>query len=101
MKRRSAFLTFAACALMAAHAPAKDKSPSPTASPSPTSSAILKLLAPHDFTNVQVITFKDNNVGFFDRKTGKLYIYNADLSKCLAIKQLEVLGEPVKTVDNP
>jgi hypothetical protein len=102
MKRRSAFLTFAACALMAAHTPAEaaaDKSSSP--SPSPAQSAVERLLRSRDFSTVQVVTFKDNaNLGFFDRKTGKLYIYNSDLTKCIAVKQWDALGEPAKSINH-
>ena len=79
---------------------AGEKSPSP--SPSPAKDAMERFLLPRDFSTVQVVTFKDNtNLGFFDRKTGKLYIYNSDLTKCIAVRQLDVLGEPAKGTNHP
>ena len=35
-------------------------------------------------------------VGFFDRTTGKLYIYNENLDNCVFIGQMAQLGQPFK-----
>lgn len=91
MKRKSAWLSFAACALMAAH-PAK-------AASEKTVGAVSAGAHPIDFSKVEVMTLKDSNgIGFFDRRTGRLYIYDSSLSKCITIKQLNTLGEPARTI---
>ena len=92
MKRKSAWLSFAACALMAAHpAKAAQEKTAPVAkAPAP---------QPADFSNVQVITFADNNsIGFFDRITGILYVYDSSLTKCVTVKKLVALGESAKVI---
>jgi len=78
---------------MAAH-PAKaanEKTASVAKAPAP---------QPVDFSKVQMVTLKDNSgVGFFDPETGTVYIYDASLSKCVAIKKLKALGEPTITIE--
>ena len=96
MKRKSAFLTFAACALMAAHAPAKaaaEKS-------APTLPASLKLPGVADFSTVQTVAVGEG-VGFFDTRTGTMYVYDPSLTQCIAIKKLKSLGAPAEIVDIP
>ena len=93
MKRKSAWLSFAACALMAAQ-PVKAADEKSAAVPGK-----VEALAPADFSKVQMVTFNNNNgVGFFDRSTGMLYIYDASLTKCVTIKKLKSLGEPAETI---
>lgn len=96
MKRRSAFLTFAACALMAAQ-PAKAADEKP-AQEQP-KAAVAPALPATNFFDVQVVTFNDNNnVGFFNRRNGTLYIYDSSLAKCIAIKKFTTLGAPAETI---
>jgi hypothetical protein len=93
MKRKSAWLSFAACALMATH-PVKAASEKTTAAtPMP------KALATADFSRVEVMSLEGGNrIGFFDRGTGTLYIYNPTLTKCVGIKKLKDLGEPAESI---
>ncbi|MGB8354317.1 MAG: hypothetical protein WCD79_10545, partial [Chthoniobacteraceae bacterium] len=84
---------FAACALMAAQ-PVKAAEEKSATTPGK-----VEALAPADFLKVQMVTFNNNNgVGFFDRATGMLYIYDASLTKCVTIKKLKSLGEPAETI---
>ena len=82
MKRKSAWLSFTACALTAASVltPLRAEPPTGTA-------------AKPDFSNVQVVAFSDGNVGFFEKSTGTLYIYDSRLSACLSVRKITQLGE--------
>ena len=61
------------------------------------------LPAPADFSNVQVVTFNNNSgIGFFDRSTGTLYIYDSSLTKCITIKsQLNIRRKPAQETIKP
>jgi ABC-type amino acid transport substrate-binding protein len=92
MKRRSAFLTFAACALMSAH-PAKAAAVKSPAAESP------KIQQAVDFSKVRMVTLNEGkSVAFFDNATGMIYIYDPALTKCIAIKKLNTLGEPAQDI---
>jgi hypothetical protein len=45
---------------------------------------------------LQIVTYPSSLTGFFDRNTGMLYLYDADLNKCVCIRQLVQLGEPMR-----
>ena len=92
MKRRSAFLTFAACALISAH-PAKAAAvKSPVAETPRVQPAV-------DFSKVQMVTLNDGkSVAFFDNATGMMYVYDPALTQCIAIKKLNTLGEPAQEI---
>ncbi len=94
MKRRSAFLTFAACALMAAHTPAKAAAEQ---KPAPALPGNLQSQDVTDFSKVQTVAVGEG-VGFFDAKTGTMYVYDSSLSRCIAIKKLQTLGAPAQTI---
>lgn len=94
MKRRSAFLTFAACALMAAH-PAKAAG----GKSAPASRESLQLRGVTDFSKVQIVAM-GGGIGFFDSKTGTMYIYDPSLTRCVAIKKLNTLGEPAQDISS-
>jgi hypothetical protein len=46
------------------------------------------------FANVEAVTWPSGVTGFFDRDSGKLYMYDANLKECVAIRQFKTLGEP-------
>jgi len=49
---------------------------------------------------IQVFTYTSSLTGFFDRNTGMLYLYDANLEKCTCIRQLVRLGEPMRKLQN-
>ena len=50
-----------------------------------------------DWSRLQVVTYSSGLTGFFDPESGKLYLYDAKLEKCYAIRQLVRLGQPLRT----
>lgn len=46
------------------------------------------------FSQVEVFSGASGYVKFFDKSTGKIYIYDNELTKCTAIVQVEELGKP-------
>ncbi len=76
MKRKSAWLSFAACALTAA-------APCPSVHAS-------RPAANH--AGIQVIAYPDGQTGFFEKETGTLYVYDASLRNCVAVRRISKLG---------
>ena len=94
MKRKSVWLSFAACALMSAH-PAKAAAVKLPAAETP------KIQQTVDFSKVQMATLNEGkSVAFFDNATGIMYIYDPALTRCIAIKKLNTLGEPAQDITN-
>jgi hypothetical protein len=93
MKRKSAFLSFTACALMAASHPVKAavaKSPAPP---------VAKTAEQADFSKVEVVPLQGGaQVALFDRATGTFYIYDSSLTKCVGIRKLNTLGETAVSI---
>ena len=54
--------------------------------------------APMDWSNVQVVTYGNGVTGFFDRNTGTLFLYDGQLRRPVLIRQIDVLGRPLKTI---
>ena len=52
--------------------------------------------APADWSTLKIVAYDGGATGFFDPKTGMLYIYGPDLLRCERIRQLEELGENLK-----
>ena len=52
-----------------------------------------------DWSRLKVVAYPSGFTGFFDPDTGRLYIYDADLQRCLTIRQLDRLGSPLEKVD--
>ncbi len=92
MKRRSAWLTFAACALISAH-PAK----AVAEKAAPALPGNLQLQGVTDFSKVQTVAVGEG-IGFFDSLSGTLYIYDSSLSKCVSVKKIKTLGAPAETL---
>ena len=79
MKRRSAWLSFAACALTAA-APCRASQPA---------------RPPLSGPGVQVIAYANGQTGFFEKATGTLYLYDASLKNCVGVRRISRLGQPL------
>ena len=57
-----------------------------------------QLSAASNFSSVQVFGGAGGFVKFFDKSTGRIYLYNKDLTECVSIVQLEELGLPAKVI---
>ncbi len=62
------------------------------------SGRINNLSAASNFSSVEVFSGGGGFVKFFDKSTGKLYVYNRDLDQCVSIVQVEELGKPAKMI---
>lgn len=47
------------------------------------------------FAGVVPFSTSAGTFGFFDQNSGKLYMYDNNLTKCIFIGQVENLGEPI------
>ena len=54
-----------------------------------------------DWSHLRIVTYATGLTGFFDTKTGKLYVYGSQLDKCYFIRELTELGEPMKRIKDP
>ncbi len=50
------------------------------------------------FAQVQIVTYASGVTGFFDRSTGRLYLYDSNLRNCVAIRQVTALGEAAEVI---
>jgi hypothetical protein len=53
-------------------------------------------VAMHSFPGTTAFATPSGRVGFFEQGTGRIYIYDDNLSECLYIGQMVALGEPVE-----
>ena len=53
-----------------------------------------------DWSKLKIVTYSSGVTGFFDPDTGKLYLYDANLERCLTLRQLTELGEPMTKLRN-
>jgi hypothetical protein len=53
------------------------------------------------FENVEVVVYPNGMTGFFDRGTGKLYMYDIRWEKCIVSRQMTQLGEPMEEAASP
>ena len=51
----------------------------------------------HSFPSVEAFSVGSGRVAFFDRATGKIYIYSDNMDECLYSGQMTELGKPFKT----
>lgn len=83
MKRKSAWLSFTACALTAASVPAPR--------------AAASVSAPQqNLPEVQVVSYANGHTGFYEKKTGTLYIYDSARGQCVGVRKLTQLGEAMQ-----
>jgi hypothetical protein len=52
----------------------------------------------HRWTHLEVLTYADTLVGFFDTKNGKLYLYNSGFDHPAQIREIVELGKPLKEI---
>jgi len=88
MKRKSAWLSFAACALTA------------TAPCRAAEERSAKGTSPREFSGIQVVACENGLTGFFEQQTGKLYLYDSALEKCVAVRQVAELGAPLQPLQS-
>lgn len=86
MKRKSAWLSFTACALTAASAPHSARAVQQTAAPEPA------------LCDMQAVSCTGGHTGFFEAKTGTLYIYDTAQGRCVGIRKLIRLGEAMENI---
>jgi hypothetical protein len=55
----------------------------------------------HRFDDIQVVSYASGLTGFFDRSTGRLYLYGADLKTPFMVSEIQKLGEPLKVIKAP
>ena len=86
MKRKSAWLSFTACALTAASVS------------TPARASANTFAARQNLPEVQVVSYANGHTGFYEKKTGTLYIYDSAQGRCVGVRKLTQLGEAMKNV---
>ena len=56
--------------------------------------------AKKSWSHVQVVTYASGLTGFFDTKTGRLYLYDANVEQPFIIREIDELGKPLKRIRN-
>ncbi len=54
----------------------------------------------NDRSRLQVVSYAGGGTGIFDPDAGRLYLYDANLVNCYAIRDITTLGEPMRRVRN-
>jgi hypothetical protein len=52
------------------------------------------------FASVEPVSYISGMTGFFDRNTGMMYVYDINMEKCVFIRQLGKLGDPMRRIQN-
>ena len=47
---------------------------------------------------LQMLSFIGGTTGIFDPTTGRVYIYDANLDNCIAIREITTLGAPMRRI---
>lgn len=50
------------------------------------------------YVHLQVVAYPNGMTGFFDERTGVVYLYDSHMDECVYIRKLDRLGEPLKHV---
>jgi hypothetical protein len=53
------------------------------------------------YGHLQVVTYPTGLTGLFDTRSGILYVYDEKWEKCVYIRKLEKLGEPMSDLRDP
>lgn len=53
------------------------------------------------FAGIVPFVTSNNRMGFFDQNTGRIYMYDDNISQCLFVGQLTVLGHPIQSSQPP
>lgn len=51
------------------------------------------------FAGVVLFNTPAGRLGFFEQNTGKIYLYDDNLSRCVFIGQLMELGQPIQEIE--
>lgn len=51
-----------------------------------------------NFSGVSLFNTPAGRLGFFEQNTGKIYLYDDNLSRCVFIGQLKELGQPIEKI---
>ena len=98
MKRKSAWLSFTACALTAASAataPAAASAATAPAAVRPSTQSAAKT----NLSSVELVSCSGGLTGFFDKASGKVYLYDSTLKNCVGVRRVTQLGAPLETVE--
>jgi hypothetical protein len=57
-----------------------------------------KGVTPGDWAHVQVVTYASGLTGFFDTRSGTLYLYDSNLDKAVFIRRISELGAPLEKI---
>jgi hypothetical protein len=57
--------------------------------------------AAKDFRSLVVVGYPTGMTGFFDTRNGALYVYDSNWDKCLYVRRIHKLGEPMIEVRDP
>ncbi|MBL8014261.1 MAG: hypothetical protein JNN05_10475 [Candidatus Omnitrophica bacterium] len=52
--------------------------------------------AGRNFSGVSLFNTPAGRLGFFEQSTGKIYLYDDNLTRCVFIGQLKELGQPIE-----
>jgi hypothetical protein len=52
-------------------------------------------LPPLKFDGIDIYAYGNGLTGFFDRATGTIYIYDGRWEKCVTVRRVDKLGEPM------
>ena len=52
------------------------------------------------FAGIIPFVTSNDRVGFLDQTTGKIYMYDNNISACLFVGQIQTLGQPIQTLNN-
>ena len=107
MKRNSAWLSFTACALTAASAATASTVARPVSQSAPTASAAtastvarsLPQTPKANLSSVELVNCSGGLTGFFDKASGKVYLYDSTLKNCVAVRRVTQLGAPLENAE--
>ena len=54
-----------------------------------------------NFQSLLVVGYPTGMTGFFDTRNGALYVYDSNWDKCVYVRRLKKLGEPMIEVRDP
>ena len=56
--------------------------------------------AQKSWSHIQVVSYASGLTGFFDTKTGRIYLYDSNLDQPFIIREIDELGKPLKKIKN-
>lgn len=52
--------------------------------------------APTDWSRLKFFAYPNGGTGIFDPATGTIYVYDSDLNRCYLVREIRILGEPLR-----